>query len=258
MLRSLNTIRGYDIAASDGEIGDVHDFYVDEAFWVIRYLVVDTGRWLPGRKVLIDPEALGEPVWLQRRLPIELSREQVQNAPDMATDLPLSKREELALRDHYKWRYYWDFSAMGIAPPNLRGAMAPLASAERDPERKPGMADPGSETSLRSAREVTGYEVAALDGEIGRIDDFVIDDANWTIRYLIAETGRWLSSRKVLLDPGWTSAIDWLNERLTVELDRETVRRAPPFDPAEPINRAYEEQFYDYYGRPAYFREIAR
>ena len=94
MLRSLKDIRGYGILASDGEIGDVYDLYFDDQSWNIRYLVVDTGKWLPGQKVLIAPVAIGEPDAVSRLLPVKLTKEQISNSPGTEMHKPVSRQHE--------------------------------------------------------------------------------------------------------------------------------------------------------------------
>ena len=81
MLRTISGLRGTIIAATDGEIGSVQDLYFDDLRWTVRYLMVDTGAWLPGRQVLISPMAVGGPSWGEGRLPVRLTKQQVENSP---------------------------------------------------------------------------------------------------------------------------------------------------------------------------------
>jgi len=83
MLRNITELRGYTILATDGHIGTVDDFYFDDEDWTIRYLVVDTGGWLSGRKVLISPLSLGRPDFPGRLLPVSLTKAQVEHSPEM-------------------------------------------------------------------------------------------------------------------------------------------------------------------------------
>ena len=94
MMRNVNDLRGYAIRATDGVIGTVVDFYFDDQDWGIRYLVVDTGNWLSGRKVLISPLALGLPDWMIRELPVSLTKSQVKRSPDIDTKKPVSRQHE--------------------------------------------------------------------------------------------------------------------------------------------------------------------
>ena len=97
MLRNVKDLRGYAIRATDGVIGEVDDLYFDDEDWAIRYLVVDTGNWLSGRKVLISPLAIGHPDWLGQLLPVSLTKAQVEGSPDIDTRKPVSRQQEAAL-----------------------------------------------------------------------------------------------------------------------------------------------------------------
>ena len=159
VLRRVREIFGYRIRASDGEIGHAYNFYFDDATWTVRYVIVNTGDWLHSRRVLISPLAVSEPDFEQGLLPVRLSRIQVENCPPVENDMPVSRREEMAMAAHFGWPAYWAFSAPSDLP-------------EPVPAGNPG---------LRSVREVLGYRVQASDGDIGHVDDFFVDDHGWRI-----------------------------------------------------------------------------
>jgi hypothetical protein len=106
---------------------------------------------------------------------------------------------------------------------------------------------------LRSINGLEGYHIHALDGRIGQVVDFIMSDEGWIVRYLVVRTGHWLSGRMVLIAPEWVRDIDWQQRQVRVEISRREIQEAPPYDPAAPINREYEAQMYDYYGRPKYW-----
>ncbi len=107
MLRSLKDLQGYAVAAKGEPVGRIHDFYFDDAEWIVRYVVVDTGHWLPGRRVLLSPEALAKPQWPQRRIPTDLTKSQIESSPPIDEHRPVSRQHEADLRDHYGWQPYW-------------------------------------------------------------------------------------------------------------------------------------------------------
>ena len=109
------------------------------------------------------------------------------------------------------------------------------------------------ENHLRSIKEVTGYHIQASDGEIGHVEDFVVDDKIWALRYIVVDTRNWLPSRKVLVSPQWAATVDWAEQKLWVDLSTDNIKNSPEYDPAAPINRGYERTLYDYYGRPVYW-----
>ena len=245
MLRSIKNLSGVAIRARDGEIGKVHSFFFEDDNWTIRYLVVDTGKWLPGRKVLIAPTALGRPDWQDRVFPVNLTKDQVRNSPDVDTDRPVSRQREAELRKYYDWAPYWGVGhGIGLPPGHYveadRGAVA-VENVQGD-------------THLRSTKEVRGYRIHATDGEIGHVEDFVVSDEEWVIRYLVVDTGKWLPGRSVLISPDWVRDIGWEEREVWVDVAKGAIEDSPSYDGADPVNREYETQMYDYYGRPKYWK----
>jgi uncharacterized protein YrrD len=103
---------------------------------------------------------------------------------------------------------------------------------------------------LRSSDEVIGYGIHATDGEIGKVTDYILDDSDWRIDYLVVETGDWLSSKKLLLPAGWIKQVKWDNRIVIVNVTTEQVKNCPDFDASQPVNVADEKILFDYYGRP--------
>jgi hypothetical protein len=97
-------------------------------------------------------------------------------------------------------------------------------------------------------KDVSGYSIQATDGEIGHVDDFLVDDVAWTIRYMIVDTGNWLPGKKVLVSPRWIAHVDWKNSDVYVNLSREAVKTGPEYD-ADKLDREYEKQLYKHYGQ---------
>lgn len=251
MLRSMKELQGYAIQATDGEIGRVHDFYFDDHYWAVRYLVVDTGGWLERNRVLISPLALGEPDWEKRVLPVELTRRQVEGSPPVDAARPVSRQEETEMHSYYGWRPYW---RSGVPPVGAQAVRLGRLMAEVEEEMTEDAAEHG-DIHLRRTREVMGYHILARDGGVGHVADMVVNDGSWVIHYLVVDTGSLWPGKKVLLAPVWIEDVDWLQRVITVDLATETIRESPEFDPAAPVNREYEVRLYDYYGRPKYWAE---
>jgi hypothetical protein len=230
VLRSAIQTFGYRLQATDGDFGTVRDLLFDDRLWTVRYLVADTGTWLRGRQVLISPAALGQPDWKASRFPVSLTMEQIERSPAVGDDQPVSREFEMALHQHYGWSLYWGES--------------PSATADPAPDRH-----------LRSLRELTGYRIEARDGKIGHIDDAVLDDHVFSLPYVVVDTRQWLAGRKVLVSPTWVREIRWPDHRVAVELTREEIEGSPGYDPSTPLDRAYEQQLHDHYGRHPYWSE---
>lgn len=242
MLRSLKQLYGYEILALDGEIGKVDDFFFDDKEWTIRYLVVDTGPWIFGRKVLISPVALGRPDWIGEKFPVNLTRDQVKDSPEIDTDPPISKQQQQAMLDYYRWPVYWGT----VSPP---AALFPPVSivAEADAEQE-------TDAHLRRAKEVLDYHVEGREEGLGSVDDIILDDEHWIVRYLVLLTEvPEVENKKVLIAPFWIQSINFQDQQVNLDLTWQTIKDSPAFDPHTPIHREYEEVLYDYYGRPYYW-----
>jgi len=250
MLRSVKELIGYELQAKDGAIGRCKDFLFDDERWTIRYLVAETGSWLTGRKVLISPVSLGKPDWPSRLFPVELTKKQIEDSPGLDADAPVSRQYELKWNVYFGLPAYWagpDIWGAGPYPSTLLMREPKPAATGTAPEEVP------EESHLRSFKEVTGYYLRAADGEIGYVEDFIVDEALWLLRYMVVDTRNLLPGRKVLVAPTWVKSVDWHNRHVTVDLTVEAVKNSPEYDPAAPVNREYETRLYDYYGRPYYW-----
>lgn len=222
----LNRLRGRPIQAIDGEIGSIADFYFDDDRWTVRYLVVNTGTWLPRRQVLLPVPVL-LPGGDLSSVPTRLTREQIKHSPDIDTRQPVSRRMELHALRYYGYPMYWGGSALwGPAPTPWFGTGVPPAGGitASDEEMQKAEADARA-THLRSCREVTGYHIRATDGELGHVDDFVIDPKTWAIRHLLIDTSNWIGGRAVLIEPSWVTDISWDDRMLSVAASRDAIVR---------------------------------
>lgn len=255
MLRSATHLKDFVIQATDGEIGKVDQFYFDDETWAIRYLVVNTSRWLDGRLVLISPIALGQKGWESRRLDVALTKKQIEDSPRIDTHKPVSRQHEAVYLGYYGYPYYW-------GGPNLWGlASYPAGLAvqrETVTEAEAEQATAGKESAdshLRTTNEVTGYHIEAADGEIGHVEDFIVDDETWAIRYLEVDTRNWWPGKKVLVSPAWIDNVSWPDSKVYVGLSRKTLKSGPEYTESMPITREFEKRLYDHYGRSAYWVE---
>jgi sporulation protein YlmC with PRC-barrel domain len=251
MLRNVKDLLGYAIRATDGIIGKVDDFYFDDEDWGVRYLVVDTGSWLSGRKVLISPIALGHAGWMARRLPVALTRAQVQHSPDIDTKKPVSRQHEAQYLGYYGYPHYWGGAGlwgMGAYP----GSLTTQDRVEQDLKAHGAHATP-DDCHLRSSNAVIGHHIAATDGDIGHLEDLLVDDHTWAIRYLVVNTSNWWRGHRVLVPPEWIRDVSWSEAKVSVDLTRQAVKDAPPYESAAELDRQGEQAVYEHYGRPGYW-----
>jgi len=255
MLRSVSGMRGFTIQATDGDMGAVDEFLFDDVQWTIRYLVVHTGGWLSGRLVLVSPLAFRSVDWDRETFDVALTRQQVEESPSIATDQPVSRQQEEAYSRYYGYPYYWDDLGLwgaGIYPrmASLSAVDSTYGDGETAPAR-PSLGDP----HLRSAREVTSYTIQARDGDLGHVEDFIVDDESWVLRYMVVDTRNWWPGKHVLVSPHWITAVRWTQSSVVVDLLRETIQACPEYDPSTLLNRAYETRLHQGLQRAPYWDE---
>jgi uncharacterized protein YrrD len=231
MQHSLGRMIGFAIRATDGDMGKVHEFYFDDATWTIRYMVVETGNWLSNRKVLISLFALGEPDWESRTFPVNLTCDQVRNSPDIDTQRPVYRQHEAKLHEYYQWPLYWGSGYGGTL------GITPFPLLEIPISQEPSASDRQDDPHLRSTRQVTGYHIHATNGEIGHVEDFIVDDESWALCHLVVETGNWLVGKKVIIPPTWIKSVNWADASVYVDRMRESVKNSPDVDPSKAIHR---------------------
>jgi hypothetical protein len=235
--------------AVDARIGSVHDIAFDDRTWTIRYIIADTGKWLPGRLVLLSPASFGEPDWSDHSIAVSLTKQQIENSPSIDADKTVSRQHETELHKYYGWPAYWTYPPPGemhFVPP-----LAPVRENGGEPEDTDTPIE--QESHLRGVKEVIGYTIEATNGDIGHVEDFILQDDVWMIRYAVVDTRNWLPGQKVLVSPLWITAIRWDERTVHVDLTREAIKSGPEYDPAQPVNRDYEVRLYDFHGRPKYW-----
>jgi hypothetical protein len=255
--------KGTAVRATDGVIGHVKDFYIDDEQWVIRYLVVDTGGWLSSRKVLVSPIALGTPNREQRMLPASISREQVGNSPDIDTDKPVSRQHEVMYSGYYGYPYYWGGGAYwggGMYPdlmlPGSSAIDAPYAGSS-EPQGEMGQGKSArhehDDPHLRSCNAVVGYHIHASDGDIGHVSGMLIDEQTWAVRYLVVDTSNWWMGHQILIAPQWIEAVSWSDRTVAVSMTRQAIKDAPVYESQTTLSREDENRLHKHYGHVGYW-----
>jgi len=198
MLRSIKQLYGDKLGTSDGDLGHVKDFYFDDRNWAVRYLVVDTGSWLPGRQVLLSPHAFGILEPAGKILRVNLTRKQIEDSPAIESHKPLSRQYEEEYYRYYGWPYYWRGDALWgmsgfpiLELPAKPLPIEPSAAGGPQPER--------ADAHLRSTLAVSGYHLRSGDAMTGHVCDFMMESQSWAIDQLVIKTGHRLSGKEVLL-----------------------------------------------------------
>lgn len=249
MFKSIKQLTGRHLEGTDGPIGKASDFLFDDERWVIRYLVANTGSWLTDRRVLISPYLLGRPTADHpgEHFPIKLTRDQIERCPGINADLPVSRRYERELAQYYAYPTYW-----GVGPDLWGYSAYPIL--KETPEERREFIQEVDQCHLRSAREVEGYHVHVTDGFIGHVEDFIVEDATWAIRYVAIDTRNSLPGKKVVISPAWIHKVDWSAGEIRVAMSREAVQESPELDITKLPDRDYEERLFEHYGHKPYWQ----
>jgi sporulation protein YlmC with PRC-barrel domain len=206
MLHKATQLTGDAIVATDGPIGRVDDIYFDDEDWRVRYLVVNTGGWLGGRKVLISPDAIDRQHSSETEISVTLSRKQVEGSPGIEAHKPVSRQYEEIYARYYGYPFYW----ADMAP------ITPMPGAlDRESERAVEDAERRAQQShLRSGSEVIGNNIEAVDGPLGHVD-------------LVVDTRNWVPGKKVLVAPKLVDDIEWSSARIRVHAPRDAIKAMP-------------------------------
>jgi hypothetical protein len=267
MLFAVTGLQKCPVEANDGRIGSAKDFLFDDQSWKVRWMVVDTGTWLPGRQILIHPSSIAPldvTLSAKRELPmlsmgdtlvvsVQLTKQQIKASPDAGEDEPVTQQMEAQLYNYYGLDPYWGPTYFGVnaigmpfsGPPLVSVAMARQAA---DKQAHLGDGDP----HLRSVTSVNGYHVHATDGDLGHVENFLADDANWDIRYLVIATRNWWPGKHVQLAPYAVKQIDWSEHYINVNVTRDQVKSSPAWDPLAMVDQISQQRLHRHFGWPGY------
>jgi sporulation protein YlmC with PRC-barrel domain len=227
MLTNVKKLYGKRLAAKDGEIGHIKDFYFHDVTWAVRYVVVDTGTWLQGRMVLLSPHAFGHVDPDQDALRVLLTRQRVENCPPVEILRPISRQYEEDFYRYYGWPAYWQGGQLwGMAP---FPAVIPADAME-----KCSQPASGDETHLQSTRSLEGYRVEAVDGGVGEVTDLMIDLTDWSISDVVVQAGHWYAGKKVRVTTGMVKSIGFEDSSIFINLARSDIERAHKSEVALP------------------------
>jgi uncharacterized protein YrrD len=218
MLTDINKFYGKKLAAKDGPIGHVRDFYFDDRSWALLYVVADTGSWLHGRKILLSPHAFANFDENERSLAVRLHMKQIEDSPSIDEHRPVSRQFEEEYYSYYAWPTYWQ------GPQAWGMGSSPIVVPP------PGIATEhvhhtGEEAHLRSTKALNGYKVEATDGAIGHIVGFMMDTKGWAIRDLVIATDPWYMAREAIISLNTVERISYEESKIFVKLTKEQVKK---------------------------------
>lgn len=229
MLRSAKQLSSFSLQGIDDDLGKVDDLYFDDAEWRVRYFVVKTGGWLSEKRVLLSPVALTGAPQDNDVIHLDLTTEQIRNSPEIDLANPVSKQKEVDLHTHYGWAYY---GYGGVGSMEKRPPYPPSSETAGD-----GNEDP----HLRSIDEVTGYRIRATDEEVGHVEDFIVDDTTWEVRFMVVDTAALWFGKKVLISPQHIAWVKWADQQVGLHLPKDRVKDMPEWDGSSPLEADEEE-----------------
>lgn len=254
-LNIYSSLKGWRAQALDKSLGNVKDVYFDDRSWKVRYLLVNSAKWLSTRSFLISTEDL-KPIKDGAPIPIALNWKKIKQCQSTNKGQPISREFEHSINKYFGLSPYWE-QEIGVHPQYPYGAYLyrhrqgpiPLAVEEILEARTRGQS-----STLRSCGELQGYRVNANDGKIGFLEDFLIDFETWEIPYLIVDTRKWWQGKRVTIPQHIVSGVDWLNERIHVFVSKEAVETSPEWfadETAESVEKKVLNHYFDYFDRPS-------
>ncbi|MGO8766697.1 MAG: PRC-barrel domain-containing protein [Limisphaerales bacterium] len=227
MLQSIKQLLGNKLRAYDGDIGEVKDFYFDDKSWAVRYLVANTGSWLPGRQVLLSPHAFGSLRQHRKVLEVKLTRKQIEDSPAIEAHKPVTRQHEEEYHRYYGWPAYWLGNGMwGV------GEGSVLETPPNAPTAADGPPSERADTHLRSTQAVGGYHLQATDGIVGHVCDYLMDNKTWAIRELVVKTGHRFTGNEVLVPVSHVERVSYDDSTVFVNLTKQAVEQSPANPPA--------------------------
>ena len=229
MQQNIENLIGFSLGANDGEIGKVEEFYFDDSTWDIRYIIVKTGGWLFGRKVLIAPQSVQKVDWGKNNFTINLTKEQVKNSPEIDTDKPVSLQQEISLYGHYDWqRFGGSGFYAGASAPFLNTPIIVDETVATEADSSDNRND--DDVHLRSTDAIINYHIHATDGDVGHVNDFIIDTTTWKVLYLVVDTHNFIGEEKVLIPVESVIELQWIASKVMVDMTIESIKNAASFN----------------------------
>lgn len=232
------------------EIGTIWGFVVDKRFWNVSHIVVQIGKGLEDQKILISEQAFQKPLILDRGFLVSLSGGRSgTKLPDDSADLSACSyvtKLEVCLGPPNGWALVRPMPWPAFPMPMVSSFYVKENASSTQGEQK-------CDVRPQSCRDLIGSPVKATDGGAGVIDDLLLDDDYWLVRYVVLDTGRWFPGRKVILSTSWLKHTSEDDSTLLVDLTSEAVKDGPTYDPGVPINRELESGIFAHYDRRPYW-----
>jgi hypothetical protein len=257
MLKNLKQITNFKILARGSNVtfGKVKDIYFDDEKWAVRYLVVDTGKWLTESLTLVSPYNVIEVDWDEGTVWVNLTKRQIEKEPKAELNKPVTRLYETQYNNYYGLPNYWA-NGLGIEIDGLwAGSDYPHRPENLEIYNFGYDSEIGKDQHLRSIGEVLGYHIQAVgDDDFGAITDFILEEATWALRYIVIDTHKfWPGGKKILFSPAWVDKFDWNAKKLVTDFHRKVIESCPEYNPDIPIENIIEESLFSHFGRSGHW-----
>lgn len=224
MLRSLNVLMNFTIHFGDDEVGKVTDIYIDKSTWSLRYLILDTGKWLSGKTIIVSTQNLDKFDTDNQTITIHRSLNDVESSPEFKNLETLTRKFEENLFAHYQWVPYW--TAQGIAQSGAAPVVLPVQDANEDTDISSSRKEP----DLLTFEDIKSYEVVHEDQTLGWVKDGIYDDGSWDIHSIIFDTGKTLREKIIEVPVKRISSININDKHVLTEMSRQEAEMCDPFN----------------------------
>jgi len=234
MLVNSKQLTSSHIKANDGELGKVKDVYFDDQHWTVRFLVVDTNRWLPlSQKVLLSPISVLKFDLENAELKVSMSKEMIEDCPKVEEEETVSREFEMKYFDYFGYGYYW----AGADPWGDYNHPSALSNRDMQVNIDDNLNDVEKTNHLRSSHEVQDYDVTATNGDKGHVHDFIWDTDDWSLKYVVIDTHNWLpGGKKVVVAIEHIDSISYEKSAVFCSLSIAQIKACPEYD-ADKLNR---------------------
>lgn len=245
----FSDLRHYDVNGHSEHLGKLHDIYLDDQTWEIKWFVIETGNWFSSNKILLDSQKILKISPAEGSIDVALTKEDVENAPSASEHSPVSEQHQNEFR-------YMAATHNTLLFPGYAGLMMPTTLIERPEslsETEQALEDSARDTAdrhLRSAAEIDGYTISASDGQLGALSNLVINTEQWSIDLLALDTSKWLPGRTVVISPQSIERISWEDRKVLVRMDKETIEASPELHDLKAIETSYVSRLNEYYRFP--------
>ncbi|MFS0787910.1 PRC-barrel domain-containing protein [Shouchella sp. 1P09AA] len=278
MLIHAKSLSKFNMNATDGELGQLDDFYIDSHTLNVRYFVGDTRTWFFGGKVLLNVDAFTDIDLDEGHISINATKEQIKNSPKPDDAAPINRFYEQELSEHYGWPAYWSVPAVPTASGygTTTAAGAPLIPPVYTPnptetaeDTKATMRTGAEEQKMEekfqqhvhlfSLDELKGYHVHAKGGEVGKVLDFVlhfdknVEIGNWSVRYMIVDVGGFMQKEPIIVPMQTVKEVTWFDNSIIIDLDKEKIEEAEEYTTEQTITAETEQGLFTHYQLTPYW-----